>query len=174
MGKLHDGGGATSSHHHHQKQHHHQHHHHSSQQQQQAGEDTEVEILKTSWMTKRSQLKSRFSLSNYKERWFVLTRTALAYYDGADVAEAAAVVAGRGASSSSSAKRAPREKGRVLLRDVRLVERVQLREGDAKPHSFQVGYLERQQPYYLYIQVREKNLPLPLLLVLLMHATTYT
>ncbi len=138
MGKSHEGGGGGGHHHH---------HHHSSN----AANDGEVEILKTSWMTKRSQLKSRFSFSNYKERWFVLTRTALVYYDGADVAAAAAAAAA-GGSVAAGAKRT-KEKGRVLLKDVRLVERVQLREGENKPHSFQVGYTERQQPCYLYIQV---------------------
>lgn len=103
-------------------------------------------------MTKRSsQLKSRFSLSNYKERWFVLTRTALVYYDGADVAAAAAAAAAGGRTAGT---KRTREKGRVHLKDVRLIERVQLREGESKPHSFQVGYTERQQPCYLYIQVR--------------------
>ena len=58
------------------------------------------EVLKQSWMTKRSQLKSRYSSSvdlsslhcsdprlswtNYKERWFCLTRSSLVYYDGDD------------------------------------------------------------------------------------------
>ena len=67
------------------------------------------EVLKHSWMTKRSQLKSRISWTNYKERWFCLTRSCLAYYDGDD-----------------EAKR--KEKGRIYVRDVQLVEQVGVRE----------------------------------------------
>jgi len=83
-------------------------------------------------MTKRSQLKSRFSFTNYKERWFVLTRSSLAYYDNSD-----------------STKR--RERGRILLKDIRLVEKVVLREPrdrdePNRPHAFQVGYRESRGP----------------------------
>ena len=68
-------------------------------------------------MTKRSQLKSRFSWTNYKERWFALTRTSLFYYDGDD-----------------ESKR--KEKGRLGIKDVKLVEPVNLED---RPHSFQVS-----------------------------------
>ena len=46
------------------------------------GEDS----LKSGWLTKRSQLKTRFAAfaTNYKDRWFVLTRVALIYYDSQD------------------------------------------------------------------------------------------
>jgi len=90
------------------------------------------EVLKQSWMTKRSQLKSRFSWTNYKERWFCLTRTLLVYYDGDD-----------------EAKR--KEKGRLYLREIKLVETVKLEE---RPHSFQVRYSEGGQDYTLYIQTK--------------------
>jgi tyrosine-protein kinase Tec len=90
-------------------------------------------------MTKRSQLKSRFSFTNYRERWFVLTKTELAYFDGADTSK-------------------KKEKGRVRLREVRVVEPVQLREED-KPNAFQVGYREKKDgsgsgDYFLYIQAK--------------------
>lgn len=80
------------------------------------------------WMTKRSQLKSRFSFTNYKERWFVLTRSSLAYFDSSD-------------------QNRKRERGRILLKDIRVVEKVVLREPrdrdePNRPHAFQIGYRE--------------------------------
>ena len=63
------------------------------------------EVLKQTWMTKRSQLKSRISWTNYKERWFCLTRSSLVYYDGDD-----------------EVKR--KEKGRIMVRDIQVVEQV--------------------------------------------------
>ena len=40
-------------------------------------------VLKSGWMTKRSQLKSIFSFTNYRERYFQLTKSALIYYENA-------------------------------------------------------------------------------------------
>ena len=40
-------------------------------------------VLKSGWMTKRSQLKSIFSFTNYRERYFQLTKSALVYFDTA-------------------------------------------------------------------------------------------
>ena len=62
----------------------------------------------------------------------MLTRNALAYYDSAD-----------------PFKR--KERGRILLKDVRLVERVVLREQrdrdePNRPHAFQIGYREMRGP----------------------------
>jgi len=93
------------------------------------------EVLKHSWMTKRSQLKSRISWTNYKERWFCLTRSCLAYYDGDD-----------------EAKR--KEKGRIYVRDVQLVEQVSLED---RPHSFQIKYCEGGQEFTLYIQAKSEG-----------------
>nr|XP_018917341.1 PREDICTED: tyrosine-protein kinase Btk29A isoform X3 [Bemisia tabaci] len=45
-----------------------------------AGKDGE-EIIKQGLMIKRSQNKKRFTPINYKQRWFVLTRKHLIYYD---------------------------------------------------------------------------------------------
>ena len=58
--------------------------------------------LKAGWLSKRSQLKSRFPAfaTSYKERWFVLTRNALIYYD-----------------SQEPARR--KEKGRLLVKEVK-------------------------------------------------------
>lgn len=39
------------------------------------------EVLKQGLMIKRSQNKKRFTTVNYKQRWFVLTRQFLIYYD---------------------------------------------------------------------------------------------
>jgi len=88
------------------------------------------ELLKASWMTKRSQLKSRLTWTNYKERWFCLTKSSLAYYDGDDVVKR-------------------KEKGRIVIREIRLVEQVMLEE---RPYSFQIKYGEAGQDYTLYIQ----------------------
>ena len=46
---------------------------------------TSEDSLKSGWLTKRSQLRSRFSFAtNYKDRWFVLTRISLTYFDSAE------------------------------------------------------------------------------------------
>ena len=51
-----------------------------------------------------------------QERWFCLTRTSLAYYDG-----------------DEETKR--KEKGRIFVRDIKLVENVRIED---RPQSFQV------------------------------------
>ena len=64
----------------------------------------------------------------------MLTRSELSYFDGADTAK-------------------KKEKGRVALKDVRVVEPVALREGggggsggaEAKPNSFQIGYRDGER-----------------------------
>ncbi len=112
------------------------------------------EALKSSWLTKRSPPRSRFSLAGNgsKERWFVLTRTALLYYDG---------------STDTSASRAGgtrrREKGRVLLRDVRLIERVNLRD-DTRPLAFQLAFKDhrgkgngQRKQVLLYVQAKTES-----------------
>jgi len=93
------------------------------------------EVLKQTWMTKRSQLKSRISWTNYKERWFCLTRSSLVYYDGDD-----------------EVKR--KEKGRIMVRDIQVVEQVTLED---RPHSFQIKYSEGGQEYTLYIQAKSES-----------------
>ena len=79
------------------------------------------EVLKHSWMTKRSQLKSRLTWTNYKERWFCLTKNSLAYFDGDDEKK--------------------KEKGKIIIRDIKLVEHVTLED---RPHSFQIRYSRRR------------------------------
>lgn len=44
-------------------------------------EDRDEEVICQTYMVKRSQNKKRFTPINYKERWFVLTKNALVYYD---------------------------------------------------------------------------------------------
>lgn len=45
-----------------------------------AGKDDD-EVILQAFMVKRSQNKKLFTPVNYKERWLVLTRRALIYYD---------------------------------------------------------------------------------------------
>ncbi|KAL7292016.1 hypothetical protein TKK_0014300 [Trichogramma kaykai] len=45
-------------------------------------EPQENDIILQGFMVKRSQNKKRFTPVNYKQRWFVLTRQHLVYYDG--------------------------------------------------------------------------------------------
>lgn len=53
-----------------------------------AGKDEKEEVVKEGFMVKRSQNKKRFTPVNYKQRWFVLTKNYLIYYDGdGDVSE---------------------------------------------------------------------------------------
>nr|XP_033338689.1 tyrosine-protein kinase Btk29A isoform X3 [Megalopta genalis] len=52
-----------------------------------AGKDGKLEpksgdVVRQGFMVKRSQNKKRFTPVNYKQRWFVLTRRYLVYYDG--------------------------------------------------------------------------------------------
>ena len=89
------------------------------------------EVLRHSWMTKRSQLKSRLTWANYKDRWFCLTKNSLAYFDGDDEKK--------------------KEKGKIYIRDMKLVEHVSLED---RPHCSQIRYGEGGQDYTLYIQAR--------------------
>lgn len=76
-------------------------------------------------MLKRSQSNSRLKSVNYKSRWFVLTKACLRYHDG---------------------KPDGKEKGRLDLRTVRLVERVD--DGALeREKAFQIGYKDR----FMYI-----------------------
>ena len=79
--------------------------------------------LKAGWLSKRSQLKSRFPAfaTSYKERWFVLTRNALIYYD-----------------SQEPARR--KEKGKLEVKGVKLVEKVTLKDRDNG--ALQIGYTD--------------------------------
>ena len=45
-------------------------------------EPKSVDVVRQGFMVKRSQNKKRFTPVNYKQRWFVLTRRYLVYYDG--------------------------------------------------------------------------------------------
>ncbi|KAF4523884.1 hypothetical protein B566_EDAN010202 [Ephemera danica] len=62
------------------------------------------EIVKQGLMIKRSQNKKRFTPVNYKQRWFVLSRQFLVYYDytdGEDSLRAAVQPLGKPASTTS-------------------------------------------------------------------------
>lgn len=84
-------------------------------------------VLKEAFMIKRSQNKKRLSPINYKHRWFVLTPTYLMYCDG-------------------NKDRRGKEKGRILLKTVKIIEPLAEIALDRK-FAFQIGYDE----YYLYI-----------------------
>ncbi|XP_066999606.1 tyrosine-protein kinase Btk isoform X2 [Anabrus simplex] len=111
-----------------------------------AGKDGGEEVVKQGLMVKRSQNKKRFTPVNYKNRWFVLTRHFLIYYD------------------SEGERR--KERGRIELSAVHVVEPAQLpvvtdsgsnnsvsSEGVAYPSGFpfQVSYTEAGQDYTLYL-----------------------
>ncbi|XP_057366384.1 tyrosine-protein kinase Btk29A-like isoform X1 [Daphnia carinata] len=76
------------------------------------------EVKKQGNLVKRSQNKKRFSLVNYKSRWFVLTTKFLAYYEG------------------ECENRKGKEKGRVDLQTVKVVEAV-----DPAPDTPAIGPL---------------------------------
>ncbi|GLG99837.1 Serine/threonine-protein kinase GE16371 [Gryllus bimaculatus] len=114
----------------------------------------EDEVLKQGLMVKRSQNKKRITRVNFKHRWFVLTKHFLIYYDS------------DGEQHTPQQKR--KERGRIDLTSVRIVETAQLTvgplvqgavedtvlcEGVPFPagYPFQVGYLEQGQEYVLYL-----------------------
>lgn len=90
--------------------------------------DRLYDVIKSGWMTKRSQNKNRFTPINYKLRWFELNKYWLTYYDIDDVDKR-------------------RERGRIAIAGVRMVELANLNVdgGDsAVPDGFtyQIGYSE--------------------------------
>ncbi|XP_063616082.1 tyrosine-protein kinase Btk [Cydia splendana] len=102
----------------------------------------EDEVICETYMVKRSQNKKYFTPINYKERWLVLTRRALVYYDNANE------------------KR--KERGRIETEAIHTVEQAELGElckqlpesdGDSAlfRYPFQVGYTERGTDYTLYL-----------------------
>lgn len=95
------------------------------------GED----VVKQAFLEKRSIMKkSLFTQENYRKRWFELTRTVLRYSDG-------------------TAESGPlREKGRILLNQVKAVEKVDS-EGLGRDFTFQVSYFDEVagQLHTLYV-----------------------
>ncbi|XP_050598704.1 tyrosine-protein kinase Btk29A-like isoform X4 [Bombus affinis] len=125
-----------------------------------AGKDGKAEpksgdVVRQGFMVKRSQNKKRFTPVNYKQRWFVLTRRYLVYYDG------------------DGERR--KERGRIAVESVHVVETANLGNnagavggagndmagneagaggsgGGIPPgRPFQVGYREGGQDYTLYL-----------------------
>ncbi|XP_040563803.1 tyrosine-protein kinase Btk [Lepeophtheirus salmonis] len=88
-------------------------------------------------MTKRSQLKSRFSFMNYKNRWFLLTPSALHYFDNEHPTK-------------------KKEKGRILLKDLRWIERCPTEE-ETRPHTFQLGYAQGEDYVVLCVQSKAEQ-----------------
>ncbi|EDW04057.1 GH10183 [Drosophila grimshawi] len=86
------------------------------------------DIVKSGSMVKRAQNKKRFTPVNYKHRWFELTKRTICYYDVENVERR-------------------RERGRINLKDVRLVEEATVSGEGGDPfapdgYPFQVGYCE--------------------------------
>ncbi|XP_018022035.2 uncharacterized protein LOC108678186 [Hyalella azteca] len=98
------------------------------------GGDTSDEVLRESFMVKRSQNRSRFGPTNWRERWFVLTAAHIIYYDG---------------DRQSGRKK---EKGRVDLSSVECVERVDESVFD-RDNVFQVGHvIDGAESCTLYVE----------------------
>ncbi|KAF7987295.1 hypothetical protein HCN44_003057 [Aphidius gifuensis] len=114
-------------------------------------EDSNDEIVKEGFMIKRSQNKKRFTPINYKQRWFIISRRYLIYYD------------------TDGERR--KERGRIAVENIHVVETVTLGigvVGDVATGSetgsgsgggsgvppgvpFQVGYRDAGQEYTLYL-----------------------
>ncbi|XP_018316880.1 tyrosine-protein kinase Btk29A isoform X1 [Mycetomoellerius zeteki] len=120
-----------------------------------AGKDGKLEskggdVIRQGFMIKRSQNKKRFTPVNYKQRWFILTKHYLIYYDG------------------DGERR--KERGRIAVESVHVVETASLGNGGGAVSDvagggdaagggggipsglpFQVGYREAGQEYTLYL-----------------------
>ncbi|BFF95531.1 tyrosine-protein kinase Btk29A [Drosophila madeirensis] len=86
------------------------------------------DVVKSGSMVKRAQNKKRFTPVNYKHRWFELTKRTLCYFDVENVERR-------------------RERGRIQLKGVRLVEEASVNGEGGDPfapdgYPFQVGYCE--------------------------------
>ncbi|KAJ0179393.1 hypothetical protein K1T71_005105 [Dendrolimus kikuchii] len=107
-----------------------------------AGKDDD-EILLQTFMVKRSQNKKLFTPVNFKERWLVLTRRCLVYYE------------------LDGERR--KERGRISTETIHTVEQAELGElskqipesdNEKSPvyrYPFQVGYTEQNTDYTLYL-----------------------
>jgi len=82
----------------------------------------------------------------------VLTRTDLRCYD----APVSAAVTAQGDHGDTEQAHGRKEKGRVALRDVRLVERVTLRD-QGRAHAFQVGHMPKGSPHVQLLYVNAKS-----------------
>ncbi|XP_013413800.1 tyrosine-protein kinase Tec-like isoform X1 [Lingula anatina] len=92
-------------------------------------------IVKKDFMIKRAQLRSRFTSENYRSRWFILTSDHLRYHDG------------------GLEKGPGKEKGRLNLAQVKIVENVDNGALDNRQHALQVVYTDGNtlEFYTLYI-----------------------
>ncbi|XP_022669194.1 tyrosine-protein kinase Btk29A-like isoform X1 [Varroa destructor] len=88
----------------------------------------EQEIIKQALMIKRSVNRKRLGPVNYKARWFVLTKSCLTYYEG-------------------TLEKRGREKGRIPLSSIRLIEYVN-DEAIDKKYVFQIGF---EAEHILYV-----------------------
>ncbi|KAG5332208.1 BTKL kinase, partial [Acromyrmex heyeri] len=126
-----------------------------------AGKDGKLEskggdVIRQGFMIKRSQNKKRFTPVNYKQRWFILTKHYLIYYDG----------------DGEKLLQRRKERGRIAVESVHVVETASLGNGGSAVSDvagggggdaagggggipsglpFQVGYREAGQEYTLYL-----------------------
>ncbi|KAF2359571.1 Pleckstrin domain [Trinorchestia longiramus] len=101
------------------------------------------EVLREAFMIKRSQNRSRFGPTNWRERWFVLTSSHIIYYDG-----------DRQAKLTSGRKK---EKGRVDLSSVECVERVAESAFD-RDHVFQIVHvIDGEESCTLYVEAATQH-----------------
>ncbi|XP_021924476.1 tyrosine-protein kinase Btk29A isoform X1 [Zootermopsis nevadensis] len=103
-----------------------------------AGKDGGDEVVKQGLMVKRSQNKKKFTPVNYKQRWFVLTRSYLIYYDtdGEDVNSECLRVSKSSAGLADLSclhslhillsRQRRKERGRIDIGSVQVVESAQL------------------------------------------------
>ncbi|KAK0086895.1 hypothetical protein PV325_002234 [Microctonus aethiopoides] len=138
------------------------------------GKDGKVEskrdIVRQGFMIKRSQNKKRFTPINYKQRWFVLTRNYLVYYDS-DSEDLKQKFNSISWSCTKDNVKRRKERGRIAIESVHVVETATLGAGNGSDVAagseagsgggggggippglpFQVGYREAGQEYTLYL-----------------------
>ncbi|SPP79801.1 tyrosine-protein kinase Btk29A isoform X1 [Drosophila guanche] len=106
------------------------------------------DVVKSGSMVKRAQNKKRFTPVNYKHRWFELTKRTLCYFDVENVERR-------------------RERGRIQLKGVRLVEEASVNGEGGDPfapdgYPFQVGYCEisstqHQQQQQQQVELQDRS-----------------
>ncbi|XP_046665405.1 tyrosine-protein kinase Btk29A isoform X1 [Homalodisca vitripennis] len=125
-----------------------------------AGKDADS-VVKQGFMVKRSQNKKRFTPVNFKQRWFVLTKRYLVYYDS----DSEAADPGVGCLDPlHQLIRRRKERGRIVLSSVRIVEPAAISlpgeldnnalnnsPAPASGSPLQVGYCDAGQEYTLYL-----------------------
>ncbi|XP_076467765.1 tyrosine-protein kinase TXK-like [Babylonia areolata] len=89
-------------------------------------------IVLSGCLLKKPQNKGFFSSETYRERFFILTKASLMYFDG-------------------SAKKPGKKRGEIPLRMIKAVENVEDGSLDGKINAFQVAYVEGSEFFTLYL-----------------------